>query len=389
MENERGDPQLNLMIQHWPDITMDEADVVLGRLSEPLHARRIIARSGRPMAAGCLIDTGAGDMFIKRYARSVRTEDTILPYHRFVAHLASHGIPTPTFHWFTAGSETGNGNEAGFGMETVLLWNDCVYEVSAKAWGEDRYAKAYIWDPPETNREAYRLGSFLGYLDIASRGFDEPRPAPCGYQARFSIFEHEDVLAAADGWLRERPLTARWMRETGRDFLSDLAQFADTGVRLAPRYRDIERIWTHGDTHLSNFMWQGDAPSAVFDFGMADFNTAVFELAMALERHTIQWLDVMNGDADSYRLDLARAIISGYHAVRPLTDVEKEILPDVLAVSQIEGGVTLIDYWLRSHGRGQDISWGYDVDFLAHGRWYRSPSGVAYLNGLRRILDHL
>lgn len=383
MENERGDPQLDLMIQYWPDITLDEADAVLGELAEPLRARRILARSGRPMAAGCLVDTGAGDMFIKRYSRTVRTEDTILPYHRFVAHLAAHGIPTPTFHRFAVEPER------GIGRDTVLLWNDCVYEVSAKAWGEDRYAKAYIWDPPQTNREAYQLGVFLGHLDIASRGFDEPRPAPCGYQARFSIFEHEDVVNAADEWLQSRPLTMRWMRETGRDFLTDLEPFADIAERLAPAYRTVEHIWTHGDTHLSNFMWQGDAPSAVFDFGMADANTAVFELAMALERHTIQWLDIVNGDVDSYRLDLARAIISGYHAVRPLSDVEKEILPDVLAVSQIEGGVTLIDYWLRSHGRSQDIAWGYDIDFLVHGQWYRSPAGTAYLDGLRRIVDHL
>lgn len=383
MDNERGDPALDLMVQRWPAISLSEAATVLAQLEHPLKVTHIISVSGRPMAAGCLVATDHGDMYIKRYATAVRESGTVLPYHRFVAHVADKGIPTPVFRRFADMTTVGRPEQ------TILHWNDSIYEVSERAIGEDRYSKAYIWDPPRHATEAESLGAFLGRLDIASRGFNEPRPSPCGYQARFSIFEHEDVVEAARQWLSQRPLIAQWLHDTGRDYPRDIARFGHLAEQLAPRYRTVERIWTHGDTHLSNFMWKGDAPSAIFDFGMADRNTAVFELAMALERHTIQWLDVMKGHPDSYRTDLIEAIIHGYHSVRPLTDDEREVLPDVVAASQIEGGSTLIDYWLRSEGRAEDIAWGYDVGFVAHGDWYLSTSGTRYLDAIRNVLDRL
>nr|MDK7212588.1 aminoglycoside phosphotransferase [Gardnerella vaginalis] len=113
------------------------------------------------------------------------------------------------------------------------------------------------------------------------------------------------------------------------------------------------------------------------------------DLAMTLERNTIQWVDIANGKKDSFRTDLVKSILQGYASVRPLTDVEKELLPFVLSVSQIEQCVEFVDYYLKSNGSYDFKIWGYDTGFLEHARWYKSSYGEQYLNALIEILREI
>lgn len=110
---------------------------------------------------------------------------------------------------------------------------------------------------------------------------------------------------------------------------------------------------------------------------------------MTLERNTIQWVDIANGKEDSYRTDLAEAILQGYSSVYALTDVEKELLPLVLSVSQIEQCVEFVDYYLKSNGTYDFKIWGYDTGFLEHAIWYKSCFGKRYLNYLTEVLQKI
>ncbi|WP_300768291.1 phosphotransferase [uncultured Bifidobacterium sp.] len=374
------DPQLDIVAQRWPDITLAEADSLVGliRGGDGVRARGMASHSGRPTAAAALVDTSRGLLFIKRYTRSVRDVETITPYHRFVAYLADRGVPTPRF----LGFESTDGG-------TVLVRGDFVYEAYWAAAGEDEYGSALTWDPPRAPDHARSLGAFLAQIDCAAAGFDEPALAPNGMSNSFGVFAQDDIDGAVESWLECRPSVRGYLAITDRDLHADLDVVRTYSRALSGVYPTLEERWTHGDPHVSNFLWKGGRPAAVIDFGLADRNTAVFDVAMLLERHCIQWVDVMNGKDDAYRIDVARDLLEGYTSVRPLSDIEKTVLPDVLAISQAQSGLSWLQYYMDGTHRMEDAAWCYDVCFLAHTRWFGSDSGRRFLDALRGILDEV
>lgn len=409
MENESNDPQLDIVAQRWANVDLDEANTVCSLLEEPLEADCVLSHSLRPMAAGSLIrahykddsprKSQSLDVYIKRCSTKVRQASTIRPYHRFAEHLLQNKISTPKYLYFNKNSETLGleknicGDTSGdiYVDGTLLVIGDCAYEVTLKASGEDRYKDAYTWDPPKTCEEAKNLGVMMARIALASQSFDEPNPKEINaFQSRFSLCASEDVQNDAEVWLKNRPDLAKFLKEQNRDFVKDLSEFAPTCKKIYDLgYANLKKQWTHGDPHISNFMWEGSAPSAVFDFGMAYKNTAIYDLAMTLERNTIQWVDIANGKKDSFRTDLVKSILQGYSSVKPLTDVEKELLPLVLSVSQIEQCVEFVDYYLKSNGSYDFKIWGYDTGFLEHARWYKSCFGKRYLNYLTEVLQKI
>ncbi|MGW3123490.1 phosphotransferase [Streptomyces sp. NPDC001107] len=62
-------------------------------------------------------------------------------------------------------------------------------------------------------------------------------------------------------------------------------------TRLTPHLDDLAPLWTHNDWHASKLLWDADGRVAtVLDFGMSDRTTAVHDLATAIERNAVQWL---------------------------------------------------------------------------------------------------
>ena len=381
MDNIEDNPQLDIVAQRWADITLDEAREVLSRLERPLRAQAIVSHSGRPTAAGSMVATDQGNVFVKRYARSVRDADGIAPYHRFVEHLVERGIPTPRFLPFASTCAA---------CRSTLSTDEAVYEVSTQARGEDRYVSALSWDPPRSLDEAEALGEFVARMSLAAADFREPRrEVPDPFQNRFGVFASSDVDAAVDDWLAKRPSVAEYLRATGRDIHRDMSPHRAWASRICLGYGRLEPCWTHGDPHVSNFLWSGPRPVSVFDFGLADCNTAVFDLVETLERHAIQFVDIANGNDESCRPDIADAIVRGYHRVRPLSGDERALVPDMLPVSQSEAALNWIAYYVNGTGRVEDAAWCYETSFLGHTAWFSRDCGRRFLDSLRRSLDAL
>jgi Ser/Thr protein kinase RdoA (MazF antagonist) len=397
MENPDGNAQLDIVEQKWTPIDLDEAEGVLSQLEEPLHAHELGAQSLRPTAAAAMIQTDQRLVFIKRYPRGIRSSAGIAAYHHFAAHVRSRGIPTPRFLSF---AERDCGTGSIFGTDsayaTVLERSGNFYEVSLLAAGADRYVSALTWDPPQSLEEARNLGSFMARLSLAASDFKHPEMEPNGLSNRFSVFFHSDIDAAIEAWLERNPVVKEYLGRTQRDLHSELEAHRSFAGRLAHNgYGLLKPCWTHGDPHISNFMWSGSAPSAVIDFGLADLNTALFDVAMTIERNCIQWVRIMGGERDACRPDMARAILTGYQKVRPLSDREKALLPDVVALCQAQAGLNWITYYaaLRSeedrsdgvHQREHDeeflsnASWCYDTCFVSHTQWFSSDEGRAFV----------
>ncbi len=82
------------------------------------------------------------------------------------------------------------------------------------------------------------------------------------------------------------------------------------------------------------------------DFGLSDRNPALFDRVEAIELIAIQFFQIMDGQTDACLSDVARAIIEGYVRLRPLSDVERDVLPWMLPLAQAEASLNCIAYFV-------------------------------------------
>ncbi len=204
-----------------------------------------------------------------------------------------------------------------------------------------------------------------------------------------------DPLAEADRLTGERPDLAAYLagRRWREDFTACLLPLIR---RAAPRARTLPAQWGHGDWHPSNLTWTSAEPGAqvagILDLGLANRTFAVHDLAIALERSVVAWLDLApdrdpatgTGPVD-VDLAAAAALLDGYQEVRPLTGAEAAALPLVLPVVHLEYALSEADYFAgvtRSPAHA-DLAYEY---LIGHARWFGQPQGSALLGFLGRHL---
>jgi len=126
----------------------------------------------------------------------------------------------------------------------------------------------------------------------------------------------------------------------------------------------------------------------VIDFGLADRTNAIYDLAQAIERNIVEWLELHPGleDADSIavHLDHMETMLDGYESVRPLNDAEAAALAPMTALCHAEFALSEADYFrgvLHSEEKARVAS----IDYLVgHARWFRGAGGEKLLNAIQR-----
>jgi Ser/Thr protein kinase RdoA (MazF antagonist) len=196
-----------------------------------------------------------------------------------------------------------------------------------------------------------------------------------------------DPLAEVDAIARRRPGLARYL--AGRDWRRDLARDHLPAIRrAAPLLAGLEPLWVHGDWHPSNLTWNSAAPdaevAAVFDFGLANRTFAVHDLAVALERSVIAWLDLAESGVAEVDLGATDALLHGYQAVRPLSPAEARALPEVLPVVHLEYALSEVEYFADVVASPGLADLADDTYLLGHTRWFGAPDGAALLDHLHR-----
>jgi Ser/Thr protein kinase RdoA (MazF antagonist) len=231
----------------------------------------------------------------------------------------------------------------------------------------------------------------LARLHQASRGFDAPQRKAQPLVAGFTIFSADDAKAGMERYLAARPALAEdaVTREGCAEALKMLAPFHE---ELRPLLPALEPLWTHNDLHASNLMWSDASDDAravsVIDFGLADRTNVVHDLAQAIERSIVEWLELHEGqegrDDAPVHLDHMEALLDGYESVRPLTEEEAAALAPMAALCHAEFALTEADYFLgvlHSKENARVCSEGY---LVGHARWYRGAGGKKLLNALRK-----
>ena len=396
-----------LTLPDWSPLTSAEVHTVLARYPRAPGDEMITWRSPRPMSAAGLIRLGGADLFVKRHHVRVRTLAQLAVEHAFIGHLRARGIPAPAVLRAADGA-------------TATQYGDFVYEVHELASGLDVYRDALSWTPYASLGHARAAGAALARLHEAADRFSLPARAPAVLTGGCEIIVSNDPLAEIKWLAGCRPGLAGYL--DGRAWPDDLTRHVLPAIRrAAPLLAGLPRQWGHGDWHPSNLTWSSAGPDAVvagvFDFGLANRTFAVHDLAMALERATVSWLDL--GDADTADPDLADpdlaglagpagaavdradpdgavpgraeadldaidAFLDGYESVRPLTPAEAAALPEVFPVVHVEYALSEVEYFASVVSSPANADLAYDGYLLGHAAWFATPPGAAVLDHLRR-----
>ncbi|WP_329740768.1 phosphotransferase enzyme family protein [Dyella sp. A6] len=354
----------------WPPLTATEVATLLERYPGLVAPRTIHWHSPRPLSAAALVDTAGGRVFVKRHHASVRTTTTLSEEHRFIAWLRAAGMPIPA----VLADRDGH---------TAIAIDDSTYEVHASAAGIDIYRDTMSWVPLRELRHAHTAGTMLARLHDAAEGYAAPQRDCHRLVARSDLIEADDPLQALAAQLPQRPALAAYL--AGRDWQREIAAAVAPFHAVAqPQLARQPRLWTHGDWHVSNLCWSSDAPDArieaVLDFGLSARSFALFDLATAVERNAIAWLEV---DGDIGHHDVATALLSGYHAVRPLERDQRALLAALLPMVHLDFALSEVEYFCAATHTLAHADVAYDTFLRGHAAWFRTPYGQALLETIR------
>ena len=368
-----------LVVPDWSPLTSAEVHTVLARYPQPPGEEMITWRSPRPMSAAGLVRRGGVDLFVKRHHVRVRTAAQLAVEHALIGHVRARGIPAPAVL------------RAADGL-TATQHGDFVYEVHELAGGLDRYRDAMSWTPYTSLGHAHAAGAALARLHGAADRFPLPARSPAVLTSGCEIIVSNDPFAEVKWLAGCRPGLAGYL--DGRPWPDDLTRHVLPAIRRAsPLLAALPRQWGHGDWHPSNLTWTTTGPDAVvagvFDFGLANRTFAVHDLATALERATVSWLDLADPDEPGpgraeADLDAIDAFLDGYESVRPLGAAEAVALPEVFPVVHVEYALSEVEYFAHVVGSAAHADLAYDGYLLGHAAWFGTPDGAAVLDHLRR-----
>jgi len=363
----------------WPTLTDDEVRAVLRHFDQhegvsASQAAVVTWRSPRPMSAAALVHFANETVFVKRHHVAVRTPERLRVEHQFSSYLRARGQALP------AVLRCANG-------DTVVLDGDFLYEVHARAIGVDLYRDVPSWYPFTSLDHARAAGRALARFHRAARDFSLPPSVPGVLASSTAIVAAADPLAELGRIIGARPGLARAVAH--RSLMEDFAQcHLPTIEKAAPLLRALSSQWGHGDWHPSNLTWSSTSPNVivegVFDLGLSNRTFAVHDLAVALERSTVDWLDLAGTGLVAADLGAVDALLDGYEEVQPLDESELAALVAVLPVVHLEYALSEVEYFAEVVRSQVNADLAYDGYFIGHSRWYEEAAGLVLLEHLRR-----
>jgi Ser/Thr protein kinase RdoA (MazF antagonist) len=332
---------------------------------------RILWHSPRPFSAAARVRTPAGEVFVKRQHVRVRTPQALAEEHAFIAHLRDGGLPVPQIL----------ANDHG---DTAIQCGDWVYEVHAPAVGIDLYRDVPSWTPLLRLDHARSAGRMLARLHRTAAGFAAPtRSAPL-LVARDDVLRASDFFDAIEARCARRPALAGYLAK--RDWRGEASALAARHRRVQPQLASLPRLWTHGDWHVSNLFWSSaddDAGAAsVLDFGLCAPTFALYDLATAIERNAVAWLQLEQGMRAVFP-ETAQALIAGYAEVLPLAAAQRALLAELLPLVHVDFALSEMDYFLGVLGAEEQADIGWRDFLLGHEAWFDTAAGRALLDAIR------
>jgi len=362
----------NLVEPDWPALKLDELNGLLRRYPQAQQAAHILSFSPRPFSAASVVATPLGNVFVKRHHHAVRDRDALLEEHRWLDYLSRRDtlVKKPL--------EDGSG-------ETAVEIGEWTYEVHPVGDGLDLYETAQSWTPFLSVGHARHAGRALARLHVASAGYDAPARQAGTLVTTFKVFSCADPWPALARYAEERPALQGYLAQ--RDWLVETREtFLPFHNRLRKFLPLFQPLWTHNDFHASNLFWSDASPQAevtdIIDVGLADCTNALHDIATAIERNGVEWLEIHDASRDPLHLEQIDALLSGYEEMHALSREEAGAMVALLPLVHAEFALSEADYFLRVLKSQEKADLAYLGYFLGHARWFNTDPG-------KRLLSHL
>lgn len=347
----------------------------------------ILWYSPRPFSSAALVkveqdfvirdEAVAHQYLIKRSHCSFRRARDILQEHAVLQHLASKEIPVAALISSNQGL-------------TALELGDWTYEVYAKAVGLDLYADQQSWKPFFYAEHAAKAGQLLARLHMAMQDFPEQQGRSASYLvSNQQLLDSENIITAIQRRIANSSELSRYFADKNLDpyFLDRILQVHQ---RIQPVLQQASKIWTHNDLHASNLFWSApDAKAeitAVIDFGLSDRNSALYDLAVTIERNFINWLELEQ--SPHIQIDEAglTAFLHAYFSeVHPQEDFS--ILPELLKIVHLDFAFSELEYFVGiTHNLNHADAAYYDW-IIGHVDWFFGEQGQQFTRTLTRLIQ--
>jgi Ser/Thr protein kinase RdoA (MazF antagonist) len=161
-------------------------------------------------------------------------------------------------------------------------------------------------------------------------------------------------------------------------------------LQLKPLLPELSELWTHNDLHCSNLLWSDKSDSArataIFDFGLADRTNVVHDIANAIERNVVEWLQLVadpeHPNSVAVHLDHLETLLNGYESIRALSDEEAAALAPMTALCHAEFALSEAEYFLGVLNSEEKGPLAYDGWLVGHARWFHSGAGKRLLEAI-------
>jgi len=326
------------------------------------------------MSTAALVNLSDVSWFLKRHHVSVRSPERLRVEHDFAGHLLQRGCSVPAVRRTLDG-------------DSVVRRNDYIFEVQERARGEDLYRDVPSWYPFASRAHAVSAGRALANFHRAAQNFSLPATPPGVLSNTTQLVTSLKPRDELERLLESRPGLLRAIGT--RDVRRDVDQYLRPRIDIAaPLLNGCSSQWGHGDWHASNLMWSSrgaDAVvTAVIDLGLANRTFVVHDLAIAIERSCVDWLDVAGLGQIVADLDVVDVLLNGYEEQHPLDAHEWATLVAVLPVVHVEFALSEVEYFDRVAHQAHNVDLAYDDFLVGHARWFNSCRGENLLNHLRR-----
>jgi Ser/Thr protein kinase RdoA (MazF antagonist) len=356
----------------WPVLRLDEVDQLLRAFPQARGAENILSYSPRPFSAASIVQTPAGKVFVKRHHHAVRDRHSLLEEHRWLDHLSQRSalVKKPLK------------DHQGESAITRDVWT---YEVHPHGNGRDLYEEAQSWTPFLSSAHARHAGRALAELHRASVGYDAPARDPAPLVTSFQVFALRDPWPALQKYVEQRPGLQSYLAQ--RDWRSESQQtFGPLHEKLRPYLPTFKPLWTHNDFHASNLLWSDESLDAkvtdIFDMGLADRTNPIHDVATAIERNGVEWLQIHDASRHPLHLQQIDDLLQGYEESHPFSRDEAEALVALLPLVHAEFALSEVDYFFGVLKSQEKADVAYLDYFLEHARWFGSDHG-------KQLLDHL
>ena len=348
---------------------------------------QILWCSPRPFSSAVLVEvmqalastgqTNFHSYCIKRSHRSFRRAQDILQEHAVLQHLASKNIPVATLISSNCG-------------QTALELGDWTYEVYEKAAGFDLYVDQQSWTPFFYTEHAAKVGSLLAKLHTAMQDFPELHGRSTRYLvSNQQLLESESIVTAIQQRIDNSPELSRYFADKNLDAVF-LERIFQTHRKIKHVLQQATKIWTHNDLHASNLFWSTQSAdaniTAVIDFGLSDRNSALYDLAITIERNFIDWLALEHTSQINVDEAGLSAFLQAYCAeIHPQQDFS--ILPELLKIVHLDFAFSELEYFVGITQNLKHADAAYYDWIVGHVNWFFTEQGQQFTQTFTRFLQ--